>query len=166
MDVVAAPYLAAALLLVVAGVAKALDPLTLVRALRAAGLTVRAPLLARFVRAGAALEAVIGGVAVVSPSRTAALAVAASYAGFTLFVLQALRSGSPLASCGCFGKADTPPTRLHALITGALAVFALVAAGRPGLEHGVALTVVTCVLAYLTYLALAVLPLASMKATR
>src|SRR5690242_16177970 len=166
MDVVAAPYLAAALLLVVAGVAKALDPLALVRALRAAGLHVRAPLLARFVRAAAAVEAVVGGVAVVSPSRTAALAVAASYAGFTLFVLQALRSGSPLASCGCFGKADTPPTRLHAVITGALAAVALVAAGRPGLEHGFGLTVVTCVLAYLTYLALAVLPLTAAKATR
>jgi hypothetical protein len=159
MDVVAAPYLAAALLLVVAGVAKALDPLSLVRALRAAGLTVRAPLLSRFVRVAATGEAVLGGVAVVAPSRTAALAVAASYAGFTLFVLQALRSGSPLASCGCFGREDTPPTRLHALITGALALLAVVAAERPGIEHGVALTVVTCVLAYLTYLALAVLPL-------
>ena len=70
----------------------------------------------------------------------------------------------PLA--GCFGNADTPPTRLHALITATLAGFALVAAGRPGLEHGVALTVVTCVLAYLTYLALAVLPLAAAKAMR
>src|SRR6476469_1685085 len=99
MDVLAAPYLAAALLLVVAGVAKAIDPLSLVRALRAAGLTIRAPVLMRFVRA-----------------------VAASYAGFTLFVLQALRTGSPLASCGCFGKADTPPTRLHAIVTGALAM--------------------------------------------
>src|ERR687889_414726 len=57
MDVVAAPYLAGALLLVVAGVAKAVDPLSLVRALRAAGLRVRAPVLARVVRvlAGAAL---------------------------------------------------------------------------------------------------------------
>ena len=166
MDVVAAPYLAAALLLVVAGVAKALDPLSLVRALRAAGLTVRAPLLMRFVRAAAVFEALVGAVAVVSPSRTAAMAVAASYAGFTLFVLQALRTGSPLASCGCFGKVDTPPTRLHAIVTGALAVLSLVAAGRPGIELGLGLLVVTGVLAYLTYLVLAVLPLVAQKATR
>ena len=166
MDVVAAPYLAAALLLVVAGVAKALDPLSLVRALRSAGLAVRAPLLSRFVRVAAVFEAAVGAVAVVAPSRTAALAVAASYAGFTLFVLQALRSGSPLASCGCFGKADTPPTRLHALVTGALALAALVAADRPGVDIGVGLVVVTGVLAYLTYLVLAVLPLVAQRATR
>ena len=166
MDVVAAPYLAAALLLVVAGVAKALDPLSLVRALRAAGLAVRAPVLMRFVRAAAAFEALVGAAAVVSPSRTAALAVAASYAGFTLFVLQALRSGSPLASCGCFGKVDTPPTRLHAIVTGVLAVLSLVAAGRPGVELGIGLLVLTGVLAYLTYLVLAVLPLVAQKATR
>jgi hypothetical protein len=166
MDVVAAPYLAAALLLVVAGVAKALDPLSLVRALRSAGLAVRAPLLMRLVRVAAVGEAAIGAVAIVSPSRTAALAVAASYAGFTLFVLQALRTGSPLASCGCFGKADTPPSRLHALVTGALAVVSVVAAGRPGVSLGLGLLVVTGVLAYLTYLVLAVLPIVSQRATR
>jgi hypothetical protein len=166
MDVVAAPYLAAALLLVVAGVAKALDPLSLVRALRAAGLTVRAPLLMRFVRVAAVFEAAVGAAAIVAPSRTTALAVAASYAGFTLFVLQALRTGSPLASCGCFGKVDTPPTRLHAIVTGVLAMLALVAAGRPGVELGLGLLVVTAVLAYLTYLVLAVLPLVTQKATR
>ena len=166
MDVVAAPYLAAALLLVVAGVAKALDPLSLVRALRAAGLAVRAPLLMRFVRVAAVFEAAVGAFAVVSPSRTAALAVAASYAGFTLFVLQALRTGSPLASCGCFGKADTPPTRLHAIVTGVLAILSFVAAGHPGIDLGVGLLVVTGVLAYLTYLVLAVLPLVSQRATR
>src|SRR3954453_8574868 len=166
MDVVAAPYLAAALLLVVAGVAKDLDPLSLVRALRAAGLTVRAPLLMPFVRVAAVFEAAVGALAIVSPSRTAALAVAASYAGFTLFVLQALRTGSPLASCGCFGKADTPPTRLHAIVTGTLALLALIAAERPGVELGLGLLVVTAVLAYLTYLVLAVLPLVAQRATR
>ena len=166
MDVVAAPDLAAALLLVVAGVAKALDPLSLVRALRSAGLTVRAPVLMRFVRVAAVGEAVVGAFAIVSPSRTAALAVAASYAGFTLFVLQALRSGSPLASCGCFGKADTPPTRLHAIVTGVLAGCAFVAAGHPGISLDVGLLVVTAVLAYLTYLVLAVLPLVTQRATR
>ena len=166
MDVVAAPYLAAGLLLVVGGVAKAVDPLPLARALRAAGLRLRGPVLVQVVRAGAVVEAVTGAVAVVAPSRPAALAVALSYAGFTVFVLGALRSGSPLASCGCFGKADTPPTRTHAIVTGALAVLALVAAARPTDEHSVALFVVTAVLAYLTYLLLSVLPLVSAKATQ
>jgi hypothetical protein len=119
----------------------------------------------RFVRVAAAFEAAVGAVAIVSPSRTTALAVAASYAGFTLFVLQALRTGSPLASCGCFGKTDTPPTRLHAIVTGVLSVLALIAAGNPTAELGLGLLVVTSVLAYLTYLVLAVLPLVTQTAT-
>ena len=41
------------------------------------------------------------------------------YAGFTAFVVIALRRGGVLSSCGCFGRADTPPTRAHALVTGA-----------------------------------------------
>ena len=166
MDVVAAPYLAAGLLLVVAGVAKALDPLSLVRALRSAGVPVRAPLLARYVRAGAVLEALVGALAVTTASRLVAVAVALSYAGFTVFVLRALRSGSPLASCGCFGQADTPPTRTHAAVTAVLSGAALVAATEPARADGIALFLVTGVLTYLTYLVLAVLPLVSAKATR
>ncbi|MFN2521904.1 MAG: MauE/DoxX family redox-associated membrane protein, partial [Mycobacteriales bacterium] len=158
MDVVAAPYLAAALLLVVAGVAKALDPLSLVRALRATGLTVRAPLLARWVRAFAVVEAAVGAAAVVVPGRAVAIAVALSYAGFTAFVLRALRSGSSLASCGCFGPNDTPPTRTHAAVTAVLSLLTLAAATDPGVSYGAALFFVTGVLAYLTYLVLAVLP--------
>jgi hypothetical protein len=161
MDVVAAPYLAAGLLLVVAGVAKAIDPLPLARALRGAGLTIRGPILTRFVRVSAAGEAVLGGLAVITPSRPVALAVAASYAGFTLFVLRALRSNSPLASCGCFGRSDTPPTRMHTIVTGAFAATALVTAADPTEPPGLALLFVTGVLAYLTYLVLAVLPLAA-----
>ena len=160
----AAPYLAAGLLLVVAGVAKAIDPLSLVRALRAAGVRVRAPVLARVVRVGALAEAALGGLAVVTSSALVAAAVGLSYAGFTLFVTRALRSGSPLASCGCFGQEDTPPTRTHAVVTGALASFAFYAASAPAAGRGFALLVVTGVLAYLTYLVLAVLPLVPVKA--
>src|SRR5690242_16119216 len=131
MEAATAPYLAAALLLAVAGVAKVREPLSLVRALRAAGLRVRAPLLARWVRSLALVEALVGVVALVRPEPVVAGLVALSYAGFTAFVLRALRSGSPLASCGCFGKVDTPPTPGHAAVTALLAVAAvLVAAGR------------------------------------
>lgn len=166
MDAVTAPYLAAGLLLVAAGVAKALEPLSLVRALRAAGLRVRAPLLARWVRAGAAAEAVLGLVAVVHPSRAVAAAVALSYLGFTLFVLRALRSGSPLASCGCFGKSDTPPTPGHAVVTALLAAAAGLVALDPGVGLDLPVLVVGAVLAYVGYVALAVLPLVSRRALR
>jgi hypothetical protein len=166
MEAATAPYLAAALLLVAAGLAKAVEPLSLVRALRAAGLRVRAPLLARWVRVLAAAEAVLGVVAVVRPGPLVAASVAISYAGFTAFVLRALRSGSPLASCGCFGKTDTPPTPGHAAVTAALAVAAgLIAVGR-GATFDVALLAVSGVLAYLVYVTLAVLPLTSRRALR
>jgi hypothetical protein len=164
MEAATAPYLAAALLLVAAGVAKALDPLSLVRALRSAGLRVRAPLLARWVRVLAAGEAVLGLLAVVRPGALVATAVAISYAGFTAFVLRALRSGSPLASCGCFGKTDTPPTPGHAVVTAVLAASAgLIAVGRAAALE-LPLVVVSAVLAYLLYVLLAVLPLTSRRA--
>jgi hypothetical protein len=166
MEAATAPYLAAALLLVAAGVAKTREPLSLVRALRAAGLRVRAPLLARWVRAAAAVEAVLGAAAVVRPSPPVALAVAASYAGFTAFVLRALRGDSPRASCGCFGKTDTPPTAGHAVTTALLALSALLFATGPTVRADVPMLVVSAVLAYLSYVALAVLPLVSRRALR
>lgn len=166
MDAVATPYLAGGLLLVVAGLAKAREPLSLVRALRAAGLRVRAPLLARWVRVLAVGEAGLGSLALVSGSSVAAVGVAASYVGFTAFVLRALRSGSPLASCGCFGKTDTPPTAGHAAATAALALAAVLAALAPPAAPSLLLLLVAAVLAYLTYVALAVLPLVSHRALR
>lgn len=167
MNPLAAPYLAAGLLLAVAGVAKTREPLSLTRALRSAGVPVRAPLLARWVRVLAAVEAIIGAAAVVRPSLVTAALVALSYAGFTAFVLRALASGSPLASCGCFGKADTPPTTGHAVVTALLAGCAGLVATQPiQAVPGVALVAVTAVLAYLLYVALAVLPLVSRRALR
>ncbi len=165
MHLLAAPYLAGALLLVIAGVAKAMDPLPLARALRLAGVPVRGPLLSPLVRVGAAVEALIGGAAVVWPSSVTATAVALSYAGFTAFVLRALRSNSPLATCGCFGATDTPPSRTHVAVTATLATMAGIVAIDPGeLVLGPALLVVVGVLAYLVYLVLAVLPLAQARA--
>ncbi len=166
MDAVTAPYLAGALLLVAAGVSKALDPLSLVRALRSAGLRVRAPLLARWVRVGAGFEAALGLAAAVHPSRPLAVGVALSYTGFTAFVLRALRGDSPLASCGCFGKIDTPPTAGHVVVTAAVAVAAAIVAAGSAASFDLALVVVSGVLAYLTYVALAVLPLVSHRAMR
>lgn len=166
MEAATAPYLAGGLLLVAAGVAKAVEPLSLVRALRAAGLRVRAPLLARWVRLVAAAEAVLGVIAVVHPTPVVAALVALSYAGFTAFVLRALRSGSPLASCGCFGKTDTPPTPGHAAVTAVVAVSAVLVATGSAAPLDIPLAVVSAVLAYVGYVALAVLPLVSRRALR
>ena len=165
MDALAGPYLASAALLVVAGGAKLVDPAPLVRALRSVGLP--APRLA--VRAGAAGEVALGLAAALTGSALAAAGVALSYAAFTAFVLVALRRGGVLASCGCFGKADTPPTRTHVAVTAAFAgVAAAVAvrpigplpdllAAQPG--SGVPLLVAAAAVAGTAYLVLAVLPL-------
>lgn len=116
---VGVPFLAAAGLLLVAGLPKIVDPMPLVRALRSAGLP--APRAA--VRLAGAAEAVVGGWALLAPGRPSAMFVALAYVAFTAFVVLALTRGGVLASCGCFGKADTPPTRVHAALTG-LAVLA------------------------------------------
>lgn len=55
----------------------------------------------------------------------ASLTVAAVYLAFAAFVAYALLRRLPLQSCGCFGKADTPPTWGHL-------VFNLFSAGVAG----------------------------------
>lgn len=169
MDALAGPYLAAAALLVAAGGAKLLDPLPLVRALRSAGL--RAPSL--LVRTGALAELALGVAAIVTGSAPAAAGVAVSYAAFTGFVLVALRRGGVLASCGCFGKADTPPTGLHVAVTAALAVVAVVMAVRPlgplpdllaaQPGAGLPLLAASAAVAVTGYLVLALLPLLKIR---
>jgi hypothetical protein len=170
MDALAGPYLAAAALLALAGAAKLRDPLPLVRALRSAGLP--APVAA--VRAAAGAELLLGVVAATTGSRPTAVGVALSYAAFTAFVLVALRRGGVLASCGCFGKADTPPTRTHVALTAAVTAVAAAVAVRPvgtlpdllatQPGHGVPLLVATAAVAVTAYLVLALLPLLRVRA--
>ena len=148
----AGPFLAAAALLVLAGAQKVADPRPLVRALRSTGLWVPSGA----VRGLAAAEAAVGVAGLLSGTRAAAVAVGLSYAAFTAFVLLALARGGVLASCGCFGKADTPPTRTHAAVTAGFALAAL-----SGTPDGVTLPllVTSAAVAACAYLLLAVQPL-------
>ena len=165
MDPLAGPYLASAALLVAAGVSKLRDPLPLVRALRSARLPASAPL----VRLGAAAEVALGLVAVLHGSRAAAALVCASFVAFTGFVVLARVRGGVLASCGCFGKADTPPTASHVAVTAALAGVAAVVAWQPlgpltdvlaaSPAAGAPLLLATAAVTAPAYLVLAVLPL-------
>ena len=126
-------YLIAAGLLVVAGSAKAARPDDTARAAGALlpsspGL----PLLRRVVHVGALAEAALGAVALAFPRPATAGLVAASYLGFFGVVAYARRRRRALATCGCFGRPDTPPTALHLAIDLLLAaVAAVVAAGAP-----------------------------------
>jgi hypothetical protein len=124
-----APALAAALLLMLAGALKVVDPSMTVGALRALGLP-SAPWL---VRLGAAAEVVVGALAVAAGGPIPWLVVAASYLAFAGFVGVALHRGTMIGSCGCFGREDTPPHVSHVLLN---VVLAAVAAGA-GLAGGI-----------------------------
>lgn len=122
MSLWSGPYTVVVLVLLVAGAAKAWDPVMTAGALRSAGL----PVPSGIVRVFGAAEAVLALAALVVNRAVPAAAVAASYAVFCGFVVLVQVRHLPLASCGCFGRADTPPTALHIILDGAAA---LVAAG-------------------------------------
>lgn len=118
----------AATLLLLGGALKAIDPVDTVGALRAAGL----PAAPWIVRLGAAAEASIGAYALIAGDRRSALLVLLSYLLFAGFVGWALLRGTPLASCGCFGREDTPPSALHVVLNMACAAAAVAVVVDPG----------------------------------
>jgi hypothetical protein len=163
-------YLVAAGLLVVAGVGKAMRPDDTARAL--AVLSPGSPSLRPLrwaVRLGALAEAGLGVVAILFPRPVTAALVSFSYVCFAVVVAFARQRGGPLATCGCFGRPDTPPTLLHLVLDLALAgAAAAVAVGAPGdgslvaqLAHqpgaGLPLLFVSAVGIWLTALALSAL---------
>ena len=126
MEALAGPFAIAAALLAAAGATKVIDPSMTAGALRRAGLGV-----SDFaVRVAAFVELTVGAAALVVASSALAAVVAVSYLGFAAFVAWALRTDRPVGTCGCFGKADTPPSGLHIAINLTLAaIAALIAVG-------------------------------------
>ena len=124
MPALTGPALVAAALLVVAGAAKVADPANTVGALRA----MRLPSSSTLVRCGAAVEAAIGVTAIVVGGAVPWALVAASYLAFAVFVVAALRAGTMIGSCGCFGHEDTPPHPVHVALDLVLAGVAASAA--------------------------------------
>jgi hypothetical protein len=123
-------------LLVVAGVAKVVDPDPTSGALRAARLPVRRPL----VRFMGVAEVVVAGAALLAVPAAVGFA-ALAYLGFTGFTAWALRTERPIQSCGCFGSDDTPPGLVHVVVNavsaGALALLWLRGLGPiPALPAG------------------------------
>jgi hypothetical protein len=117
---------AAGLVLVVAGGAKVADPSGAVGALGALGVRVGPGL----VRAGAVVEAALGALAITVGGAVIAVLVGCSYIGFTAFVVVALVRGTPISSCGCLGRADTPPGIRHVVIDTTAATGAFLTAAR------------------------------------
>lgn len=168
-------------LLALAGAAKAIRPDDTARALVLlfAGNAPWAPSIRRArlaVRLGALLEAALGVAALLASRPATAAFVAASYALFAGVVLYARRSGGVLATCGCFGRPDTPPTNLHVVLNLAFVAAAIAVAVHPPqrsyllefLGHqpwlGFPLIFVSGVGVWLAYLALS--PLASLEGAR
>ena len=164
MSTLAGPFLVAIVLLGAGGALKVVRPAFTARAMRDMGL----PASTTVVRAGALVELAIAAGALVGGGRPLAALVAASYAGFAVFVLAALRRGVPLSSCGCFGAEDTPPTAVHLGLNVAAAAVAVTGSGVGGLTEitnlegslllPVAFLASTAASAWLAYVALAVLP--------
>lgn len=117
--------LVAASLLALAGGQKLLDPSMTVGALRALRILASDGL----VRLGSAVELVLGGAALAVGGAVLWAAVAVSYLAFAVFVAVALRQGTMIGSCGCFGREETPPHWSHVVLNVGLAVAAGAAAG-------------------------------------
>ncbi|HET9104384.1 MAG TPA: MauE/DoxX family redox-associated membrane protein [Solirubrobacteraceae bacterium] len=112
----AVPELVAALLLIVAGLAKLRSPAP-------AALAVGVP--AWLVQGFAAFELGLGGVAVVTGGTVPALLMAVMYCGFALLTLRLSREGE---ACGCFGAPESPASPLQSVLSIGLAVACGVAA--------------------------------------
>lgn len=137
MPALLGPALVASALLVLAGAQKLLDPTMTVGALRALGLP-SSPFL---VRAGSAAEVALGAAAIGVGGAVLWWQIALSYTVFAAFVVAALRKGTMLGSCGCFGREDTPPHGSHVvldLLLAATAVWAALTLDRAPVDELVA----------------------------
>jgi presenilin-like A22 family membrane protease len=123
-------FITASLLLVTGG-AKLVDPEPTRGALRAA----RLPSTRVVVRALATIEVIVGMTALVEGGLLGGVGVAALYTCFAGFVIYALARQLPIQSCGCLGRTDTPPSKIHAAVNLAAAASGVVMAAqqRPGL---------------------------------
>ena len=165
MDALAGPVVVVSVLLAVAGGMKVAQPASTSGALRA----LRLPSSPSLVRALGLLELVVAIAAGVTFARPLLALLAAMYLGFAAFVAAALGSRTPLQSCGCFGRADTPPSIVHLGLNVAAAVVALAAAatGTPSLGDtladqpwgGVPFLVLVAVSVHLCVTLLTVLPM-------
>jgi hypothetical protein len=169
-----APVLVGCLLLVVAGGLKRRRPVYTVGALRSVGLPGSSPA----ARALGLAEVALGTATALTGNAVLLVMVAATYAAFTAFVARALATGGAVASCGCVGRPDTPPTVSHLVVTAGLALAAAAAAVHAGFGgpewftttltsvRTIALLAFTALATWLTWLALAVLPQTHVRAIR
>jgi hypothetical protein len=157
------PVLAAAALLALAAPGKLRRPASTANALGQLGLP-RSTALVRLLGLG---ELALAAAVWARPTAAILAALALAYLGFAAFVAVALRRGTSLSSCGCFGRADTPPTPVHLVVVLAAGLAAAAAAVTGsgslrevvgGQAYGAPLLLLVAVTTFLAWAALAVLP--------
>jgi hypothetical protein len=112
----APPFIVAALVVCVAGVAKLRAPAGAAAALHTSPSAIRAL---------AVGEVALGAACAVDPSRALAVALAALYALFAAVAVSLMRRR---VACGCFGDNDFPVSRAHVIASELLGTLALGAA--------------------------------------
>jgi hypothetical protein len=119
-----------AVLLAAGGLAKWRTPLPTVESFRGLGL----PAAPWSVRALATVEVALGGALIALGGRALAALGAAIFAAFTIASAMLLRRADTVGSCGCFGAASAPPSRVHVVVDATSTVVLIVAAvvGLPG----------------------------------
>ncbi len=134
-DLLAPPFLAACFVLCATGISKVWKPEPTGRALRAVGLP--GSRLAVRLLGSAEVAAATGGI--LAPVAVTGVAVGTLYVGFAAFLVAALARDVPVASCGCAGERDLPPSWVHVALdlTAAAAAFG-VGASRDAATVGIA----------------------------
>jgi hypothetical protein len=119
-------------LLLPTGWAKLRKPYETVRALRSVGWPGNRGLAISL----GLVEVVVGTWVLGVGSAPSVIALGALYGGFLVWLAVAFRAGGVVASCGCAGTPDTPPTAAHTIFnTAALATVAIdLASSQPGVS--------------------------------
>lgn len=169
MPALSGPVTAVMILLLIAGAQKIIDPSDTSGALRAA----RLPASPQLVRLLGFAEVGVGVVFLVWGGPIPVAMAAVLYAGFAWFVINALVRKLPIASCGCLGSTETPPTMVHVVMNTAAVAVLIAGVVVPigpfgGLLEARGSEVVPFILlvgvtVYMLYSLLTVLPLVSKK---
>jgi hypothetical protein len=142
------------------GLSKIADPDPTAGALRVAGLW-GSRLGARSLGAIEIIAAIVG----LALGGTFLFPAGVLYMGFAGFVFYALGRGLPIQSCGCFGRADSPPTLMHIIfnVVASTSLVALAISDSWVIPEAAPFEItlfwfLALTGAYLSYLVLAVLP--------
>lgn len=114
------------------------------------------------------MELIVGSACILQPSRPFSWGMAVTYTAFAGFLSYLIIARVPGASCGCLGRREIPPSRLHVLLNLVAAGTAALVAFQPlpGLLafvedlplYGIPFVIGEVALAYSAYLVVSLLP--------